>query len=192
MVVFPPQPLYLNCFVFCRYNSQGLRLEHSCIWFYSQGSWSQAPSALKGTCQKRVFKALPKTESLAPAVILQGEEPCCLLCPRFWNFMEGDWVGWAQRLGDQGGHCAPWQWLNEMWRARPGCGLCGCRGRTGFWISLLLIRSLEFSSPAFFPVKWRRLRLHVYFSHRYINFTEFSGHDGSMNPALPELMGWHK
>lgn len=34
--------------------------------------------------------------------------------------------------------------------------------------------------------------LHVYFSHRYINFTEFLGHDGSMNPASPGLMEWHK
>lgn len=41
-------------------------------------------------------------------------------------------------------------------------------------------------------ISWRYYWLCVYFSHSYINFAEFPGHESSMNPAFPELMGWHK
>lgn len=46
------------------------------------------------------------------------------------------------------------------------------------------------SPPFLIAQSWSRLCVH--FGHSYMNFPELPGHDSSMNPAFPELMGWHK
>ena len=84
--------------------------------------------------------------------------------PRGWDPSRAlrPWLHGVTRTGQM-----PAVWMDR------GMG-CGCAFSSPAKASLLEPGSLE---PPSFPIHWRRPQLGVYFSHRDINFTGFSGHD---------------
>lgn len=142
--IFLSQSLYLICFLyFTITTTKGSNLNaapfDSIARALDLNTKFRQHYVFKGTYQKRVFETMPKIESVTPSLSFTDslKEPLLFYAlSQVLKLHGGSLVGVSPEAGEQGKGL--WQWLNKTIRTRRGCGLCGWRGRDGFWVSPIL------------------------------------------------------